>query len=573
MSVASSCSSVTEVVVVVDGDVRDVDTVTVEVEGSGNVVVTRKTVTLGGRTKFPLTLGLRAGDTENGSFLVRAEASRRGEIAVSRVVRSRLVPGESRVLVVSLCQACDGVTCVYTESCNASGTCEEIPPELELPRWSGSEPRHACRSPAVETDGGADAAPEASVLEGGYHELTDSRLWSTFDMAARIDPRLRGYVGAAFDRRHVYFAPYGNAGVTHGNVVSYDTEKGFDDPASWSWFDLTTLDPNARGYAGAATFIREGKTPEYVYLVPFQGKSGGGDVVARLKVGDALKDWSVLPLGAHPPTTGAAGLGGAVVNFSHVWMPSRDPARPFVLHENRVAQNPQRLLDAGWASFDARGTLDAGAGKPVGGYYGGAFDLGNRLFFAPFQNESGPHGIALVKEVGSGTTSGWTTFDLTAVSPKYRGFAGAVFARGHVYYVPHANANNQRHGNVVRYDTLGDFTSTAAWTGVDLTTFHPSLQGFVGGIFDGRFVYFVPFNSDGGIVVARYDTTNPSFEDASAWSWFDIRTVSPAAARFNGAAFDGKYIYFIPYDNGVVVRFDARETRDPSLTYANGSFL
>src|SRR5690349_18895798 len=97
MSVASSCSSVTEVVVVVDGDVRDVDTVTVEVEGSGNVVVTRKTVTLGGRTKFPLTLGLRAGDTENGSFLVRAEASRRGEIAVSRVVRSRLVPGESRV--------------------------------------------------------------------------------------------------------------------------------------------------------------------------------------------------------------------------------------------------------------------------------------------------------------------------------------------------------------------------------------------------------------------------------------------------------------------------------------------
>lgn len=562
---ASSCSSVTEVVVVVDGDVTDVDTIALRVEGVSGVVADRR-VDFRDGAALPLTLGVQAGTDERGPFVVRAEAWRGDDVVVSRVARSRLVPGESRVLVVSLCRACDGTECAAATTCAPDGACEAVASELDLPRWTGSAPRHACGASAADAGdggGGEDAGLEASVLPGGYHELTDARLWSTVDLSKTVDPSLKGYVGAAFDGRYLYLSPWAYGGAAHGNVARFDTTLPFEDEASWTSFDVSSVDPRAKGFAGAAVFDKK-----LLYLVPFQNPVGTpSGLVARFDTNQAFgaaSAWSFIALTANATTPNTGGHGGAVLSKSHVWLPSRTTARSIALHDVR-----QPALDAGWEAYDTQTKLDAGAGKATG-YYGGAF-AGDKLYFAPFDDGAGPHGIAIRHGIG-GLELNWSAFDLTTLSLAWRGFAGIVFdGKRYLYYVPYENARGVRHGNVVRFDTLGGFADPASWRGVDVSAFDARLKGFIGGVFDGRFVYLVPFDDTAGVVVTRYDTLG-DFAAASSWTTFDARTLPGGAQRFNGGAFDGKYVYFVPYADGPVVRFDARDTPVP-LNTANGSFL
>jgi len=76
----------------------------------------------------------------------------------------------------------------------------------------------------------------------------------------------------------------------------------------------------------------------------------------------------------------------------------------------------------------------------------------------------------------------------------------------------------------VRIDTRKDFTQKDAWSAFDLNTVAAQLNGFGCGIFDGRFVYAVPFNHAG--IFARFDTAkNTPITDQSAWASFDTTTI------------------------------------------------
>jgi len=109
------------------------------------------------------------------------------------------------------------------------------------------------------------------------------------------------------------------------------------------------------------------------------------------------------------------------------------------------------------------------------------------------------------------------------------------------------------------YSDLGD---TTKWSTFDLSGVDANARGFVGAAFDGRYIYLVPYLAIGyqGLVV-RYDTHAP-FADAASWQKFDISTLNSKAAGYAGAAFDGHYVYFIPNYNGspasIVARFDTQ---------------
>jgi hypothetical protein len=98
--------------------------------------------------------------------------------------------------------------------------------------------------------------------------------------------------------------------------------------------------------------------------------------------------------------------------------------------------------------------------------------------------------------------------------------------------------------------------------------------GFDGAGFDGRFVYFVP-NLDVGPsgLVVRVDSLG-DFTDKKSWSTFNMTSLDPAAAEFRGAVFDGQYMYFIPNVYKLVTRFEARTSRRmPQLPAFFGSFF
>jgi len=164
-------------------------------------------------------------------------------------------------------------------------------------------------------------------------------------------------------------------------------------------------------------------------------------------------------------------------------------------------------------------------------------------------------------QVTSSFGQGWEALDATGLGLNDTNFQGAVFDGRYVYYVPLSEGRQTAttivpSGRVVRYDTHAAFTATASWQ--QHTT---AATGFEGGVFDGRYIYFVPWS---GSTVARFDTQG-DFADAAAWTQFDLAGLDATATLFSGGVFDGRYVYFVPYGNpqtpgpgvpGVVARYD-----------------
>jgi hypothetical protein len=158
----------------------------------------------------------------------------------------------------------------------------------------------------------------------------------------------------------------------------------------------------------------------------------------------------------------------------------------------------------------------------------------------------------------------WTTFDVSTVNPRARGFAGAVFDGRYVYLVPFNDDAPDFSGVVARYDTTAVLAAPSSWTTFDVSTVNPSAKGFYGATFDGRCLYLAPYENGTGTdgVVARYDTT-AAFGAEGSWSTFDVSTVNTAANLFYGVVFDGRYLDLVPSTTGVLARFD---TTAPSRT-------
>lgn len=292
----------------------------------------------------------------------------------------------------------------------------------------------------------------------------------------------------------------------------------------------------------------------------FACSSGGGDVAPE---NDAGSDAPAPDEGIVDSTTPDAALPDAA--------PDVDAA------EAPIPPTYAALTDATrWSSFDT--TSLAAKAK---GFEGATFD-GRYLYFVPYaQGASGV--IARFDTTGAfDAAAAWSTFDMTSVSPAATGFAGAAFDGRHLYLAPRYGAA----GVVARYDTTAPFGAVGSWATFTMTSFDASANGYVGAVFDGRYVYFVPYNDSANAyhgVLARYDTT-ASFGATSAWSKFDLATVSASAKGFYGGVFDGRYLYLVPWIrasgtySGVVARYDttasfgaasAWSTFDAATVHAN----
>jgi hypothetical protein len=95
--------------------------------------------------------------------------------------------------------------------------------------------------------------------------------WSFFDTRT-LSPPTAGFWGTGYDGRYMYFVPSIDDSGPHGKVVRFDTEAPFAESASWTVFDVSSIDPAANWFAGA---VFDGR---HVYFVP-----SSGSVVARFE--------------------------------------------------------------------------------------------------------------------------------------------------------------------------------------------------------------------------------------------------------------------------------------------------
>jgi hypothetical protein len=341
--------------------------------------------------------------------------------------------------------------------------------------------------------------------------------WEVFDPSRTL--RRSAYTGGTFDGRYVYFA--GRATV----VTRFDTSGGFTDAASWSQFDLATL--GIPGGFGGAVF--DGR---YVYYVPYLSGTTHPSVVARFDTTGSLtvaSSWAWFDVSTLSVDGGAVpgGFFGAGFDGRYVYFVPHDDG----VVDGRVVRYDTTPLDGG-APGDA--ASDAG-------------DAGGSASNAAF-----------------GNASLWQTFDVSTTNPGAVGFSGAVFDGTSLYLVPNTNdlfdaaVHNGTSGIVARLQTSGAFTAASSWSTFDMTTVNGLAENFLGGAFDGRYVYFAP---RGGGVATRLDTTAGPFGSVSSWSAHDLTRIFAADAgtpQYAGAAFDGRFVYLIPVGDGFdsLTRYD-----------------
>lgn len=410
-------------------------------------------------------------------------------------------------------------------------------------------------------DASADADGSASSGEDGspgvvYYSLDDPSRW-TFFSAAAVANGVTKYSGVAFDGRYLYFVPQ----FSPPNVLRYDTQASFTDPGSWTYYTPLPSIVAAGGLStGSYTYLGGAFDGRYVYLAPF----GTNTYAVRYDTQQPFShdaSWSAF---------NAATLDSA----ANYWGALSDGRRTYFIPNKTtkvLAYDNNGDLDAGSDFTAASFTVyDLGTGNQ--GYWGGAFD-GTYVYFAPFSGS-----VAARHDTILPVTAGWdvgaTGFDFNNnfVLGAAAHFWGGAYDGSRVYMIPNAT----QAWTITAYTTSGQFDDYTSWAtcalGPQLLSTTSAPSSFVGAAFDGKRLLLVPYGTpaaDSGaaaLPMVAYDTTQPLCPSnmASAYSKFDPATLpgGAGAAGFEGAAFDGHYVYFVPHAGSVVARFEAKSVNN-----------
>jgi hypothetical protein len=209
--------------------------------------------------------------------------------------------------------------------------------------------------------------------------------------------------------------------------------------------------------------------------------------------------------------------------------------------------------------------FDISKDHPESKGYSGAVCDGRYIYLIPLNNGNFHGQIARFDpEFAFDDPAGWQRFDSTQFDPGSCGFVDGVFDGRYLYLIPFFRGTH--HGQVTRYDTRLPFTDAASWAVFDSMTVHPNSKGFVSGCFDGRYLYLAPYQLDLSTQhgqITRFDTQG-NFADPASWQVFDTASVHPDSRGFHSAVTDGDYVYFVPYlrggkqYSGLLLRLDRR---------------
>lgn len=302
---------------------------------------------------------------------------------------------------------------------------------------------------------------------------------------------------------------------------------------------FTTYDAGATDGLPTQGFFGALYTGGHVYFSPQCNNEGRHGMALRYATSGPFQDqgaWQGVNVGAIDGLV-TRGYYGCVSDGRHIYYVPRTDGEQMHSRVLRYDSTTAFTEVSSWSAHDA--------GQPIS-HQGGAFD-GRYVYFAPgYHAEDGRNGQVLRHDTQApfAAIDGWQRFDAASrIGDRCRCYDGAIYDGWHIYFVPLDG------GDVLRFDVSGDFDDPAAWDAYDP---RPLFDGqnsgaCVGAIFDGRYLYLTPYAHG---TVVRYDTSL-TFGDDDSWATYEASTTSGLDCRgYDGAAFDGRFIYFIPFWEG-----------------------
>ena len=212
------------------------------------------------------------------------------------------------------------------------------------------------------------------------------------------------------------------------------------------------------------------------------------------------------------------------------------------------------------STMDTFESYDAGEtdGLDTKGYFGAVSD-GRYVYFAPQCNASQERHGQVLRYDSRGRFNdpdSWQGYDAGCTDGlNTKGYYGVVHAGNHIYFVPRTDGETL-HSRFLRYDRRGEFRDPGSWEAYDIGR----TMACQSAAYDGRYIYLSPgYYGDMGESgkAVRYDT-HGGFKDPDSYAMFDAgNTDGLESKNYDGATFDGRYVYYSPLnDRGIVLRHD-----------------
>jgi len=363
-----------------------------------------------------------------------------------------------------------------------------------------------------------------------------------FILADKMFPMMSGYRGATFDGESVYFAPYYSNYGRHGIMIKYNTTQPFDDIDSWDVFNVGLIPPYIVGFQGA--LYHNG----FVYYVPyFIEKNDPGSFVVRYDTSLDFRDSSAWK---------AAGYFGAyedgIVVGNHLYFsPHLDKKNERHTIPLRYDTEQPFLASSAWDEVK----LEINAS-----YIGAAYD-GKKIYYAPWGEEDvDQEGTSIMIYDTEKPFHAKNAWDF--ISIPYQGYSDAGFNGTHIVFAPCWCAANPTIIESSKIMFLNVDTQEVSFSTLDYGAYNGVVEA-------DDALYLVADTTKNGIRSDFIEVTN------------SIKTFSPTIAKggYWGGIFDGQYVYFTPYDrpnldkrNGEFLRYDTAKPFEDDASWESISF-
>jgi hypothetical protein len=324
----------------------------------------------------------------------------------------------------------------------------------------------------------------------------------TFLNLQSVNTNLKGYCGACFDGKYAYLAPntLQNSGLVYSGYFTRVEIANFT-PGGVTYYNLQDINQEYQAFIGTVL------NNDMVYLAP----NGFGKVAPRIKTTDFSSSgvtYNKVDLSRNRSvyTTSRGYTGGFTDGLYGYLVPANCVYNSATQYHGNVARidlsdrtnNTLKFLN-----------LTYGGNSNAEGYFGGFTD-GRYGYFVPDKNAAGSHGLISRVDLNDFSPSGISYVNLAEVNPSAVGYRGGFTDGKYGYFIPYINGTTP-HGLLARVD-LFDFTSNGV-SFLNLVEVNSNLKGFVGGFYDGRYGYAIPYqnhnsnNSNHGLFT-RIDTYN-----------------------------------------------------------------
>ena len=441
------------------------------------------------------------------------------------------------------------------------------------------------------------SSPHGVVLRQKiYAEFKDEDTWEAYNAGSVDGLTTTGFFGSPiFDGRYMYFVPNNN-GSASGIVLRYDTTQPFKSAGSWDAVNLSSIYVVGgdlalwRNTYGTWTQMSSHQITKVSIgadgtIGAVDNSTGEGliwspDTSSWISIGGSLKDIAVFSstaiyvIGSDDNLWFYDGSWSLFASGPFISLSVSYDGCPAVVASTGA---PYIYVNSSWISL-------GGVLKEITAYWsnevygiGGDDHLWRNLDgdWTNPENTTAITHLSISKEgemyvtrasdsaamfFDGSTYSGATgvCLDISCAHSRHYacGFRGAVFDGQYIYFVPYNNGDYD--GVVLRYDTTQPFSSPDSWLTYDLGSMASgAAKGYWGAVIVENFIYFSPYHNTSAYhgQILRYDR-NQSFQSAGAWTVFDAATVSANCKGLGAPCSDGRFVYFPNATYNLVLRYD-----------------